>query len=748
MKRKTIMISCLLATAFVCGAVGQIKGSVATADTAVSEATLVQNYYQRLTLQKDGTETDSLSFGGLVPYGSGEISLGTYDMTATSDLTAPLFTVLPQKEWKSTATPTASSDEMFFNVNLSSGEKSITFRFARATGSNYTAIFVGTNGNYVAGNNNNVWSNSTEWPYTGLPYRYDGTVSSTSIYDETKTAITKPLDIGLYYRSGQYGGEFYTDATGQKGATNASVAKETETGSGKYRYILTLATSFSKFTADELKNMEVSIDFDKDTVTKDEAWVMFTSIGGKTFTHDINYEPWGGVIEDSDYTKSYALVDTAIPKLPTQITKDNYTFSHWYYGTNPDNKVNESGFSQWLLEQTGDITLNAYYIPEEFKVQYNLNYSGAPTMQADTINYINYYGFDLKEVDTEDYPQGMIFDGWYTQATGGVKITEISELADTTVYARWTAGHLVSFDDGENQTTVPVKAGESVSAPTAPEKAGYTFTGWTYNDAPYDFTSAVSADMTIQATYTLNNYTLAYYIDGEKVDERTGTYLQTLGMLPNIPEKDGYTGGVWYCGNQAVTADTQIQNDMVIVAVYAKKSYAVTFQTAGGSEVQAISVVHGEQIDGNEITVSKTGYEFVEWQCNGKKFDFSTPVTSNLTLTAVWEIKTYQISVMQNGEELAVITKNYGDKVFLQEIATATGKKVNRVYLDGSLSEIYDVETLITAHQTVYLPYTQSSSNTNWIIWLCVGAGVVVVGGFVTAFILINKKKGVQQDEE
>ena len=65
---------------------------------------------------------------------------------------------------------------------------------------------------------------------------------------------------------------------------------------------------------------------------------------------------------------------------------------------------------------------------------------------------------------------------------------------------------------GEAQT---VEHGKSATAPTAPEVTGYTFTNW-----DKDFT-AVTSDLTVQAVYTVNEYTLTVYIlakDGEAVE--------------------------------------------------------------------------------------------------------------------------------------------------------------------------------------------------------------------------------------
>ena len=64
--------------------------------------------------------------------------------------------------------------------------------------------------------------------------------------------------------------------------------------------------------------------------------------------------------------------------------------------------------------------------------------------------------------------------------------------------------------------------------------------------------------------------------------------------------------------------------------------FTVYFDTSGGSAVPS-EVVH----DGNKAFCpndpSKYGSKFRYWALNGVKYDFNTPVTSDITLTAVWD---------------------------------------------------------------------------------------------------------------
>lgn len=68
-----------------------------------------------------------------------------------------------------------------------------------------------------------------------------------------------------------------------------------------------------------------------------------------------------------------------------------------------------------------------------------------------------------------------------------------------------------------------------------------------------------------------------------------------------------------------------------------KKSiaYNISFETNGGSLVESQIVNKGNQVK-KPIDPTKEGYMFVEWTYQGKTYDFSLEVTSDLTLTAKW----------------------------------------------------------------------------------------------------------------
>ena len=65
--------------------------------------------------------------------------------------------------------------------------------------------------------------------------------------------------------------------------------------------------------------------------------------------------------------------------------------------------------------------------------------------------------------------------------------------------------------------------------------------------------------------------------------------------------------------------------------------YTVTFDTDGGSKVDAQEIADGKLVT-EPTRPTKDGYAFVAWvDANGKTFDFNTPITSDVTIKATWE---------------------------------------------------------------------------------------------------------------
>ena len=98
-----------------------------------------------------------------------------------------------------------------------------------------------------------------------------------------------------------------------------------------------------------------------------------------------------------------------------------------------------------------------------------------------------------------------------------------------------------------------------------------------------------------------------------------------------------------------------------------KDNYDVTFQNADGSVFTTKTVANGATVTAPETNPTKTGFIFGEWQLNGATYDFSTPVTQDITLTPTWTFDAENYSVVK----CTVDGKTYGDEQYIEKGATA-----------------------------------------------------------------------------
>ena len=115
----------------------------------------------------------------------------------------------------------------------------------------------------------------------------------------------------------------------------------------------------------------------------------------------------------------------------------------------------------------------------------------------------------------------------------------------------------VTYKDGETTvgTVSDVIEGtlfKDVTAPTAPTKVGYTFTGWSV-----DANSAITADVAATAQYETITYTITYNLDGgTNSTENKATYTVEDAFTLANPTKEGYNFLGW--SNEASEAVTAV----------------------------------------------------------------------------------------------------------------------------------------------------------------------------------------------
>ena len=111
------------------------------------------------------------------------------------------------------------------------------------------------------------------------------------------------------------------------------------------------------------------------------------------------------------------------------------------------------------------------------------------------------------------------------------------------------------------------------------------------------------------------------------------------------PTKTGYTLDGWFAPNATAPfdfANTPVTSDLTLTAKWTLipvvTYYTVTFDAAGGSPVPASQTVAAGNMAMKPANPVLAGYTLDGWFAPGAAtaFDFTTPITSNITLTAKW----------------------------------------------------------------------------------------------------------------
>ncbi|MCR5013016.1 MAG: InlB B-repeat-containing protein, partial [Lachnospiraceae bacterium] len=216
--------------------------------------------------------------------------------------------------------------------------------------------------------------------------------------------------------------------------------------------------------------------------------------------------------------------------------------------------------------------------------------------------------------------------------------------------------YTVTFEEnghGEAPNTQTVTSGDKATKPSDPTADGYTFGGW-YKEAgcqnKYDFNTAVTESITLYAKWTQNppgTYTVTFDPNGHGTAPETQTVTSgATASKPSDPTADAYTFGGWYTEKECKNAydfNTTVTANITLYAKWTQNppgTYTVTFNANGhGKAPDAQTVTSGEKAEYPEKPTVE-GYIFGGWytekECN-TLYDFTSPVTGNITLYAKWE---------------------------------------------------------------------------------------------------------------
>lgn len=434
-----------------------------------------------------------------------------------------------------------------------------------------------------------------------------------------------------------------------------------------------------------------------------------TEIASGSYGNVELFAKWGA----TEYTVTYVLKDgashsnTGIYTIETDLitladaTLKGYTFNGWYVDSAYNTPVSTiAGGEIGNITLYAKFTANTYNVwldgTEEasFDVSFNLNGADG-SIATQTITPTKTLKYPT--VPTRD---GYIFAGWYDNAACTGNLYDFTALItkDITLYAKWiesaspvlmngTANVTLNGKEEQRFTFIPLVSGNVTLTTTGSydtfgilyDESGNLLAqdddtgtddnfqivfnvtaGKAYTIAVRGFSTAVNGTVTLHVSGNNTVTAGGYVITGNKT---TVTYGESFTLaLPDAREGYKFLGyadanGVMYTdANGNSIKDWDKDADTLLVSVWERTVYTVTFVTSGGTAIDSVTLAYGDRLDISKYVTTRDGYTFNGWYLDGVEYNATTMPDHNITLTAYW--KTFALGTIKYDTDKKAISVN------------------------------------------------------------------------------------------
>ena len=248
-----------------------------------------------------------------------------------------------------------------------------------------------------------------------------------------------------------------------------------------------------------------------------------------------------------------------------------------------------------------------------------------------------------------------------------------------------------------------------------PTKENYTFAGWYNGNEKFDFTTVPTGDVTLTAKWTANDYYVSFVTEHGKAPTSQNVPYNGTATDPGKLSAEGYTFIGWYTDDTYSTEfdfTQPIKRNTTVYAKWTAKDYEVSFITEHGDAPTSQNVKYNKTAD-DPGELSAEGYTFDDWYTDNtysKKFDFSTPITSNTTVYAKWTAKDYKVSfITEHCDPPTSQNVPYNETAKDPGKLTAEGYTFIGWYADENRTIEFDFTTPITGDTKVYAKWEKNA---------------------------------------
>ncbi|MBR3473441.1 MAG: InlB B-repeat-containing protein [Oscillospiraceae bacterium] len=304
--------------------------------------------------------------------------------------------------------------------------------------------------------------------------------------------------------------------------------------------------------------------------------------------------------------------------------------------------------------------------------------------------------------------------------------------------------YTVSFETfgGPEVESQTVPMGGTAEKPEDPVLEGYAFEGWYLDIAggsgPYDFSTPVREDITLQARWTCPILGMVTDTDGNIGvgglvsfgDEEYQSQLSFNAWREGGPywigckPSHGYSFDHWEdeAGNPLAETEPSFnfpsnEGPKTFVAVFRREGVIVTFDGNGGEPASQTLVtgVDGKldltELDNLTNSMIRVGYNMTGWARtpDGDPFGIGVEVfTEDTTVYAVWTIQVHTVTFKANGgTETASQTVKHNACAYEPDDPTRRGYVFDGWYTDQNLTRLFDFSTPITSDLVLYAKWAK-----------------------------------------
>ena len=583
---------------------------------------------------------------------SGRVALLTEDAAGSTSMTGVAYTTTVSNDI-ATLNPSGNNNTLYLKVSGGARIWSMTVTYETAAAATYKVTY-NANGatsgtaptdatSYTSGTTVTVKSNSGNLAKTGYTFggwntKSDGTGTN---YTAGSGTFTITANTTLYAKWST--ATKYTVTLNAGPGTCAASVTETSAGAG-----VTLPTptidcgewSFAGWAEESVANQTTTAPttlFDAgDTYKPAEDCTLYavytkteTSQGGGSTTSTETITPSDATYSTSNLTHTWSQTSCTVVQAKGDGTAVNSSYPDRWYKSNLITFTPKSGFTITTIVLEGS------------KTDYN-----GQTMSAD-IGSVSAEGNTTTWTGTATNSSSLTLTMGKQFRFGSVTITYTTSGGGSTTYYHSTPDcggatpetYTVTFNangHGTAPAAQTITSGETASEPTAPKETGYTFGGWYSNQQctgdPFDFSTAITDDITLYAKWTIAEYTITATLTHCSVDPEIPTTYTYTGNAANlsytITPEDGYglpkTIAASGCGDYTwdpstgALSITGIIKSNVTITITAKQIHTITWMVNGEQYTTgepSATVLNNERVSTlpTNPTLDCSGKTFVGW---------------------------------------------------------------------------------------------------------------------------------------